>query len=62
MTVNWGFYTLLTWMPTYMKQELNFDLQSAGFLSVQPYVAVFLMTIIGGRVSDMLLARGWDKY
>ena len=60
--VNWGFYTLLTWMPSYMKDDLNFNLEHAGFLSVLPYVAVFFVTIIGGRVSDFMLAKGVNRY
>uniref|UniRef100_A0A161MAH9 Sialin isoform x1 n=1 Tax=Triatoma infestans TaxID=30076 RepID=A0A161MAH9_TRIIF len=38
-----GFYTLLTQLPTFMKDTLNYDLQKAGFLSSAPYL---VMTII----------------
>ncbi len=30
---NWGFYTLLTQMPNYLKNVLNFDLKSVSNLS-----------------------------
>ena len=29
---NWGFYTLLTTMPSYMKQVLKFDISSVSFI------------------------------
>ncbi|CAH1248088.1 SLC17A5 [Branchiostoma lanceolatum] len=37
---NWGFYTLLTDLPTYMKEILLFDLTQAGFLSAVPYLCI----------------------
>ena len=35
---NWGFYTLLTGMPTFMKDVLGYKLDQAGFLAAFPYL------------------------
>jgi hypothetical protein len=45
-----------------MKDDLNFNLEDAGFLSVLPYVAVFFVTIGGGRASDWILAKGANRH
>ncbi|KAF4524837.1 hypothetical protein B566_EDAN014320 [Ephemera danica] len=37
---NWGFYTLLTELPTFMKDVLGFDLKDAGLLSALPYLVM----------------------
>ena len=31
MTENWGWYTLLTQLPTYLKSVLEFDLQAVSY-------------------------------
>ncbi|XP_078664685.1 sialin-like [Branchiostoma floridae x Branchiostoma belcheri] len=51
---NWGFYTLLTDLPTYMKEILLFDLTQAGFLSAVPYLCIWLVIISGGQLADFL--------
>nr|XP_006819872.1 PREDICTED: sialin-like isoform X2 [Saccoglossus kowalevskii] len=54
---NWGFYTLLTCLPTYMKQILGFDLSENGFLSAIPYLMLWLVQITGGRTADFFIER-----
>ncbi|XP_014251188.1 sialin isoform X2 [Cimex lectularius] len=51
---NWGFYTLLTQLPTFMKDTLNFDLQKAGFLSSVPYLVMAIIMQFAGHLSDWL--------
>ncbi|XP_075233604.1 major facilitator superfamily transporter 9 isoform X2 [Lycorma delicatula] len=51
---NWGFYTLLTQLPTFMKDTLNFDLQSAGFASSLPYLVMAIIMQFAGRLADNL--------
>ncbi|XP_042238110.1 sialin-like isoform X2 [Homarus americanus] len=55
---NWGFYTLLTELPTYMKNILHFDLAHSGFISALPYLVMWLFSIAAGQVADHLRARG----
>jgi len=55
---NWGFYILLAWLPTYMEEELNFNLKQSGFLSETPYIANVVVGIFIGLVTDALVRRG----
>jgi hypothetical protein len=58
------------WLPTYLKEELNFDLASSGFVSTSiknsdllakisflPYALLFLICIAVGRLADYLISR-----
>ncbi|XP_059325126.1 sialin isoform X4 [Ammospiza nelsoni] len=51
---NWTFYTLLTLLPTYMKEILRFDAQENGFLSALPYFGCWLCIILSGQIADYL--------
>ena len=54
-SANWAFYILLTWMPTYLKNELHFNLNNSGFIGLLPYIGCLLVAIIAGRVGDFML-------
>ncbi|KAG8229382.1 hypothetical protein J437_LFUL000903 [Ladona fulva] len=56
---NWGFWTLLTEMPTYLNSVLHFDLNENGLLSALPYLVMWIFSIIIGWISDKALAKGW---
>ncbi|KAM6166891.1 sialin isoform 1-T1 [Erethizon dorsatum] len=56
---NWTFYTLLTLLPTYMKEILRFDVQENGFLSALPYFGSWLCMILSGQAADSLRAK-WN--
>lgn len=56
---NWAFYTLLTWLPTYMKEVLDFDVHKAGFIAVLPYLALTVVVIVSGFVADLFIERKW---
>eukprot|EP01113_Clastostelium_recurvatum_P023708 TRINITY_DN2825_c0_g1_i3.p1 TRINITY_DN2825_c0_g1~~TRINITY_DN2825_c0_g1_i3.p1 ORF type:complete len:485 (+),score=73.74 TRINITY_DN2825_c0_g1_i3:107-1561(+) len=55
---NWGFYILLTWLPTYMNNVLHFDMSKSVFLSVLPFLTMAVTSTIGGFVADRLLTWG----
>ncbi|XP_069941805.1 putative inorganic phosphate cotransporter isoform X6 [Cherax quadricarinatus] len=55
---NWGFYTLLTELPTYMKNILHFNIAQDSFVSALPYLLMWLFSIIAGQVADYLRTRG----
>ncbi|XP_013178070.1 PREDICTED: vesicular glutamate transporter 1 isoform X1 [Papilio xuthus] len=55
---NWGFYTLLTFLPTFMKDVFKFETSSAGWVSALPYLAMALVLQVAGHLSDWLLRRG----
>ncbi|XP_064594982.1 vesicular glutamate transporter 2-like [Liolophura sinensis] len=51
---NWGFYTWLTLLPTFMNDILGFDLNKAGFLSAVPYFAMAVVVQASGFLADYL--------
>ncbi|KAL8541166.1 hypothetical protein ACS0TY_002438 [Phlomoides rotata] len=55
---NWGTFILLTWMPTYYNQVLNFNLTESGLLCVLPWLTMAVFANIGGWVADTLVSRG----
>ncbi|KAJ9590350.1 hypothetical protein L9F63_027811, partial [Diploptera punctata] len=54
---NWGFWTLLTEMPSYMNDVLGFDIGSNGLLSALPYLVMWLTSFLFSWVSDILNSR-----
>ncbi|XP_039482453.1 putative inorganic phosphate cotransporter isoform X1 [Drosophila santomea] len=54
----WGFYTLLTEMPTYMSKVLQLDVKSNAFLSSLPYFVMGLLCFVVSPISDLLINRG----
>lgn len=51
---NWTFYTLLTLLPTYMKDILGFSIQQNGMLSALPYMGCAVMAVLSGQFADYL--------
>ncbi|XP_050679114.1 putative inorganic phosphate cotransporter [Leptidea sinapis] len=56
---NWGFFTLMTEMPTYMAKVLNFKLTQNGLLSSLPYLVMYLLSFPMGMMTDLIIRRGW---
>jgi len=54
---NWGIYTLLTEMPTYLTSVHHFDLSSSGLLSALPYFLMWTFSIFCGLVASRLRSR-----
>jgi MFS family permease len=57
-THNWLFYTMLTWLPSYLNQQLHFDVQNSGAVALLPYLACFLCSQASGLIADSLTRRG----
>ncbi|CAM1304127.1 Uncharacterised protein g3683 [Pycnogonum litorale] len=51
---NWGFYTMLTELPSYMKDVLHFNLENSGFLSAIPYLTMTIIILFSGQLADFL--------
>lgn len=51
---NWGFWLLLTEMPTFIHMVFKVDLKEDGVLSALPYFAMFLLQIPVLYVADLL--------
>lgn len=55
---NWGFYTLLTFLPTFMKDVFHFETSQTGWLSAVPYLAMAIVLQVAGHMADWFLRRG----
>ncbi|XP_047990436.1 putative inorganic phosphate cotransporter [Leguminivora glycinivorella] len=56
---NWGFWTLMTEIPSYMSQVLGVNIKANGVLSALPYITMYLLSFPFGMASDFILAKGW---
>jgi hypothetical protein len=54
---NWGFYTLLTCMPSFFNDVLLFNISKGGFDAGFPYLAQFAVTLFAGQMADFLRSR-----
>ncbi|PKA59381.1 putative anion transporter 4, chloroplastic [Apostasia shenzhenica] len=57
---NWGTFILLTWMPTYYNQVLNFNLTESGLFCVLPWLTMAASANIGGWIADTLVSKGFS--
>lgn len=55
---NWGFYTLLTQLPKFMKDILHFELEKTGLMSAVPYLAMSIMLQFAGYFADWFQLKG----
>ncbi|XP_052806068.1 vesicular glutamate transporter 1-like [Mya arenaria] len=54
---NWGFYTWLTELPTFMNNVLHFNMYQAGFLAALPYLVMAFVVQGSGHLGDFLRGR-----
>lgn len=57
-TENWGFYTLLTSLPMFMRDVLEYPLDAAGILAAFPYILMAVVVQISGYLADTIRADG----
>ncbi|CAL4065038.1 unnamed protein product [Meganyctiphanes norvegica] len=56
---DWGFYTLLTEMPLYMKMMMRADITSNAVLTAVPYVFQMVYSLTVSATGDKLLQMGY---
>ncbi|MGC2400251.1 MAG: MFS transporter [Acidobacteriaceae bacterium] len=54
---SYGFWFLLTWLPTYLIQRYHVSAQASGLYAALPLVAGAASNVIGGTLSDWLVRR-----
>ncbi|WKX99440.1 hypothetical protein Q1695_014377 [Nippostrongylus brasiliensis] len=54
---DWGAYTMLVSLPSFLKDVLGLDLSSLGILSAIPYIAYFVVINVGGVLADFIRSR-----
>jgi len=55
-TDSWGLFTMMTCLPMYMHDVLQFDMTQNGIFSALPFIPAFIVLIGGGHLSDWLRA------
>lgn len=55
---NWGYYTLLTLLPSYLSNIQHFELKSNGLLSALPYATKWIFALLYGFAMNTLIASG----
>ncbi|KAL6448305.1 hypothetical protein ACFW04_000334 [Cataglyphis niger] len=58
MGQNYGYETLMTQLPTFMKQILHFSIKNNGAFSSLPYLAMWLFSIFISHVADWMISSG----
>eukprot|EP00095_Tigriopus_kingsejongensis_P003697 maker-scaffold1581_size34907-snap-gene-0.7 protein:Tk03697 transcript:maker-scaffold1581_size34907-snap-gene-0.7-mRNA-1 annotation:"vesicular glutamate transporter -like" len=55
---NWGFYTLLTGLPMFMRDVLGYKMDAAGFLAAFPYLLMAVIVQGAGVLADYARTKG----
>ncbi|XP_015524838.1 putative inorganic phosphate cotransporter isoform X1 [Neodiprion lecontei] len=55
----WGFWMLLTEIPTYLHAILDFNIKENGLISALPYLVMWILSFPTSYISDWTLKRGW---
>ncbi|XP_076245930.1 putative inorganic phosphate cotransporter [Calliopsis andreniformis] len=58
---NWGYWTLITEMPSYMNSVLGFDIEKNGLMAALPYLVMWLLSFPMSWASDYALRKGVTK-
>ncbi|XP_060604620.1 sialin-like isoform X2 [Ruditapes philippinarum] len=58
ITTDWGTYTLLTSIPTYMNEVLKLDISANGLFSALPYIVFWAMINVSGWIADFIMSKG----
>ncbi|XP_028136345.2 putative inorganic phosphate cotransporter isoform X1 [Diabrotica virgifera virgifera] len=59
---NYGYETLMTELPTYMKQIHHFSIKDNGVLSALPYLAMWIFSIFISHVADFMLTKPYFSH
>lgn len=59
--IGWSYFTLLTCLPLYMAQILNFNIRSNSALSAIPYVAGGVASVVFGLLLDLIITRQYVR-
>ncbi|PVD32482.1 hypothetical protein C0Q70_07921 [Pomacea canaliculata] len=51
---DWGCFALMTCLPKFMKEVLNFDINENGILSSLPYLVMWIVNFVAGPLADHL--------
>ncbi|KAM8716638.1 hypothetical protein ACLKA7_003506 [Drosophila subpalustris] len=55
---DWGFYIMVTDLPKYMADVLQFSIKANGLYSSLPYIMMWIVSVGSGFVADWMIRRG----
>jgi ACS family sodium-dependent inorganic phosphate cotransporter len=55
----WGFFTLQTQLPQFLKDVLKYDIAKSGIISAIPYISMSIMLQISGYLADWVQIKGY---
>jgi len=55
----WGFFTLQTQLPQFLKDVLNYDIAKSGIVSAIPYISMSFMLQVAGYLADWVRIKGY---
>lgn len=63
---DWGLFTLVTSLPTYIRTVLRVDLKNNGMLNGVPFLTAFIIALLVGVVADIvekkqLISLTWNR-
>ncbi|XP_014283282.1 putative inorganic phosphate cotransporter [Halyomorpha halys] len=54
---NWGFWTLVTEMPSYFSSVLKFDSTTNGYISAVPFASLWIFSFPASYIADVLVKK-----
>jgi len=55
-----AFYFFVVWLPLYLTQERNFDMQALAYSVALPFIAADVGSLFGGWLGTRLIRAGWS--
>ncbi|XP_011152282.1 putative inorganic phosphate cotransporter isoform X2 [Harpegnathos saltator] len=55
---DWGFFTMVTDLPTYMSNVLHYSIKSNGFYSSLPYLMMWFSSLLTSWLADWMITKG----
>ena len=52
----------LIWLPTYLAEEYHVQLKDMGTFAAVPWLAMFILILSGGTISDKIISSGYSKF
>lgn len=54
---DWGFFTMVTDLPKYMKEVLKFNVKENGLWSALPYIVMWIVSLGSGWICDWVIKK-----
>jgi MFS transporter, ACS family, D-galactonate transporter len=58
---DYAWFVYITWLPRYLRRERGFTETEMGVYSALPFLAMSVVIVVSGILSDYLIRRGYDE-